>query len=243
MVLLLSGCTRNEPGEGATSGPAKTSGHAADPFATADRELAEARRDGRSASASDALPLPGSCESSMGLAMASRIAAPCTMVSEQESPPCNVHLSCRSMIAEIAKNCVYGAGGNALPANCSPSHEALSAADAVADFYGALNAKEYTRAYQMWGQGGAASGKSLSAFRQGFADTQSTRVTIISISNVEGAAGSLFTTIAVTVEAQMKNGRVEHFGGDYHMRRVNDVPGASVEQLRWHIGSAQLRRL
>ena len=242
MALLLSGCARNEQGEGATSEAAAT-GAAAAPFATAERELAEARRDGRSTSAADLPPVPGSCQSSMGLPMAQRIADQCTMVSDEEFPACNVHVTCRSMIAEIAKNCVYGAGGNALPADCSPSHDALRAADAVADFYGALNATEYNRAYQMWGQGGAASGKSLSAFRQGFADTQSTRVTIISIGDVEGAAGSLFATIAVTVEAQMKNGRIEHFAGDYHMRRVNDVPGASVEQLRWHIGSAQLRRL
>lgn len=242
MALLLSGCTRNEPGEGATAAAATAvSGHAPDPFAIAERELAEARRTGRSTSAADLPPVPGSCQSSMGLPMAQRIADQCTMVSEEEFPPCNVHVTCRSMIAEIAKNCVYGAGGNALPQGCTPSTEALRATNAAADFYVALNAKDFATAYHLWGQGGAASGKSLAEFQHGFADTRSTQLNVMSVSDVEGAAGSLYATVNVTLAATMNDGHTQRFRGDYIMRRVNDVPGASAEQLRWHIDSARLR--
>jgi hypothetical protein len=51
----------------------------------------------------------------------------------------------------------------------------------------------------------------------------------------EGAAGSIYVTEPVTFYGR-KNG-----GGDYRrpatvtLRRVNDVPGSSAEQRRWHI--------
>ena len=51
----------------------------------------------------------------------------------------------------------------------------------------------------------------------------------------EGAAGSLYYTAPVTVT---DGTRV--LKGDVVLRRVNDVPGATEEQLRWHIESTTL---
>ncbi len=48
----------------------------------------------------------------------------------------------------------------------------------------------------------------------------------------EGAAGSLFYTAPVTIISGPR--RIE---GEVVLKRVNDVPGASAEQLRWHIES------
>ena len=51
---------------------------------------------------------------------------------------------------------------------------------------------------------------------------------------MEGAAGSSYYTAPVTITANDKDGRPVRYEGQAVLRRVNDVPGASAEQLRWH---------
>ena len=46
---------------------------------------------------------------------------------------------------------------------------------------------------------------------------------------------------AAVFRAQLDDGRQQRFVGQYVVRRVNDVPGASADQLRWHIDSATLK--
>ena len=57
----------------------------------------------------------------------------------------------------------------------------------------------------------------------------------------EGAAGSIYQTVPVTVEATTDTGARQRFAGNYVVRRVNGVDGATAAQLRWHLGSATLR--
>lgn len=51
---------------------------------------------------------------------------------------------------------------------------------------------------------------------------------------MEGAAGSSYYSAPVTVTAADKDGRPVRIEGDAVLRRVNDVDGATPEQLRWH---------
>lgn len=51
----------------------------------------------------------------------------------------------------------------------------------------------------------------------------------------EGAAGSLYTTAPVTITDGKRTIR-----GEITLRRANDVPGATAEQLRWHIEATTL---
>lgn len=51
---------------------------------------------------------------------------------------------------------------------------------------------------------------------------------------MEGAAGSSFYTALVTITGGEKSGRPVRIEGEAVLRRVNDVPGASAAQLRWH---------
>lgn len=120
------------------------------------------------------------------------------------------------------------------------SDESAAAAQVVRDYYAALNAGDYARAHALWADGGAASGKSLAEFTQGFAHTRSTAAQIVSVSAPEGAMGSEFVTVAVDVHATLDNGAPQHFTGNYTVRRVNGVPGATAAQLNWHIGAASL---
>ena len=55
---------------------------------------------------------------------------------------------------------------------------------------------------------------------------------------LEGAAGSIYTS--VPAEFFFKDGLVK-MSGSLTLRRVNDVPGSTDEQRRWHIVKADLR--
>jgi len=52
---------------------------------------------------------------------------------------------------------------------------------------------------------------------------------------VEGAAGSLFVDVPVVLYGRYATGEAYHASGKATLRRVNDVPGATPEQLKWRI--------
>ncbi len=58
---------------------------------------------------------------------------------------------------------------------------------------------------------------------------------------MEGAAGSSYYTVPTTVTGTKADGTRVTLKGDVVMRRVNDVPGATPDQLRWHIDRVDLK--
>jgi hypothetical protein len=110
----------------------------------------------------------------------------------------------------------------------------------VRDYYAAIDRGDYRRAYGLWGDGGRASGQSYAGFVRGFARTAHTRVVAGKPYDAQGAAGSRYVTVPVTVDATLKNGTRQRFAGRYVLRRVNDVDGATPAQLRWHLAQAKL---
>ena len=122
------------------------------------------------------------------------------------------------------------------------SEKTPQAARAVVErYYAAIDRGQYATAYRLWSRGGHASGKSSRAFAAGFAKTRYARVLTGTPIGGNGAAGSVFVTIPVRVDAMLKDGTRQHFVGAYVLRRVNDVEGATREQRRWHLDSARLR--
>lgn len=98
----------------------------------------------------------------------------------------------------------------------------------------AIEFGRYAEARAQWGEKGAASGLDAAAYAAQF--TPYRRITIgFGDGEVEGAAGSLFYEVPVTFTGTLTAGRVDRREGRVTLRRVNDVPGASAEQLRWHI--------
>jgi len=57
---------------------------------------------------------------------------------------------------------------------------------------------------------------------------------------IEGAAGSQYATVPVTIGATLRDGRRQRFEGTYTLRR-SVVDGATAEQRRWRIVKADLR--
>jgi glucose/arabinose dehydrogenase len=117
-----------------------------------------------------------------------------------------------------------------------------TAVDVLKNYYAAINAKEYEKAYKLWSNEGEASDQTFDQFKKGFAETRSVEITITSEDLiVEGAAGSRFITIPVKIRSVMKNGKTQNFAGEYILRKVM-VDGATAEQMKWHINSATIKK-
>jgi hypothetical protein len=116
-----------------------------------------------------------------------------------------------------------------------------SPADVIRRYYDAIQRRQYDAAYALWGQSGQASGKTRAQFVNGFGETVQTSATIADSVRVEGAAGSQYATVPVTVDAVLRNGTHQHFVGTYTVRRAM-ADGATPEQRRWHIYTAHLQQ-
>ncbi|TPG43101.1 hypothetical protein EAH79_04605 [Sphingomonas koreensis] len=128
------------------------------------------------------------------------------------------------------------------PPAAEPSRGSSEAAVAVVErYYDAIDRGDFRTAYAQWDRDGQASNQSFAQFQRGFAQTASVSVDAGAPTNGEGAAGSVFVDVPVTVHATLKDGTEQRFAGRYTLRRVNDVDGASAEQLRWHLDSAVLK--
>ena len=57
---------------------------------------------------------------------------------------------------------------------------------------------------------------------------------------MEGAAGSSYYTSDAEITASDADGRPVRLEGPIVLRRVNDVPGSSAEERRWHIDRVEL---
>lgn len=108
----------------------------------------------------------------------------------------------------------------------------------VESYYAAINAHDYERAYSYWG----APAQTFEQFRDGFADTASVRAQVGTPSRIEGAAGSRYIDIPVTIVAQTTAGETQRFEGTYTLRK-SVVDGASPAQRRWHIDRAAMRKV
>lgn len=119
---------------------------------------------------------------------------------------------------------------------------ARGAVNVLRHYYADLDRGDFHAAYQRWGNGGLDSRQSFADFKRGFAETASTAITPGQPGDSEGAAGSLYIDVPVTIYARLKNGATQTFSGHYTLRRVNNVPGSTQAQRRWHIYSADLKK-
>ena len=119
------------------------------------------------------------------------------------------------------------------------STSAAAAADVVRRYYGAIEARDFRRAYEMWGNAGQASGKTLDAFTSGFRDTKSVDVDVGTPGRIDAAAGSRYVEVPVVVRAVTNDGRAQRFTGTYVLRRTV-VEGSSAAAREWHIYSARI---
>jgi membrane-bound inhibitor of C-type lysozyme len=110
------------------------------------------------------------------------------------------------------------------------------AADVVQTYYAELGQKAYAKAWALWADGGRASGfASAEAFAKSFDRYAQYDAQVGGPGAPEGAAGSIYVTVPVVIYGRLKTGAEVHEKGEATLRRVNDVPGSTAEQRRWHL--------
>lgn len=123
-----------------------------------------------------------------------------------------------------------------LPMLASEAQKGESGARRVLLEWGdALEKKDFARAYTQFRHPPF----SEADYRSRFADYDEIEVEI-SDGRMEGAAGSVYFTAPTAISGTTKVESQYELSGDVVLRRVNDVPGATEEQLRWKIESADL---
>ena len=127
-----------------------------------------------------------------------------------------------------------GISDSSNPADTSTSPDAI-----VGRYYDDIRAANYIAAYRLWSDDGRASGQTLDQFASGFANTAEVSVTVSGRITVEGAAGSQYATVPVSVRALTRDGNTQIFAGTYTLRRAM-ADGATPEQRRWRIYSARI---
>lgn len=70
-----------------------------------------------------------------------------------------------------------------------------------------------------------------------FGDFTAIRADVGPAGDSEGAAGSIYVTVPARITATRKDGARTIIAETATLRRVNDVPGSTAEQRRWHIVS------
>jgi len=92
-----------------------------------------------------------------------------------------------------------------------------TAASLVNSYYNAVNRHEYARAYTYFGPNGGP--KPYSDFAEGYQDTEHVSV-LTGAAQSDGAAGSIYYTIPVAIDAVTDDGRHRQFAGCYVTRLV-----------------------
>lgn len=109
----------------------------------------------------------------------------------------------------------------------------------ITDYYAAINARDFRRAYEAWGAAGEATGQSFEEFAAGFENTEQVSVEIGRPGRIEPAAGSRYVEVPVMIRARTTSGDEQQFEGTYTMRQTR-VDGATPAQRRWHIYAANV---
>ena len=119
----------------------------------------------------------------------------------------------------------------ALAPTVTPPSESRDPAKVVVAWAKAMTLKDWASAYLYWGDHGARSGLTLAQFSAKWGKLANPEFELHP-GDTEGGAGSLYYTAPIVlIDGQ------RHVRGEIVLRRVNDVDGASPEQLRWHIES------
>ena len=139
----------------------------------------------------------------------------------------------------------YGAGQNSLdfasdrpesPDTGGPGNLPESPVAAVEDYYRAINAKEYERAYRYWDS----PSQSLDQFIRGFGDTASVQLLVDPSPQVEGAAGSSYAKVSTVLVTQRRDGSERVFAGCYEMKKSNLRPEDGALRQGWRISRANM---
>ena len=116
-----------------------------------------------------------------------------------------------------------------------PPSESCDPAQVVVAWAKTMTLKQWGSAYLYWGDHGARSGLTPAQFAAKWGKLTNPEFELHP-GTTEGGAGSLYYTAPIVLIDGPR-----HVTGEIVLRRVNDVDGASAEQLRWHIESLTIK--
>ena len=128
------------------------------------------------------------------------------------------------------------------PATLTPEAERTEtgARNVLISFARAIELKEFDQAWQMM-DAQSRDRWARAEFTALFSDLGEITVAVPG-GTMEGAAGSSYYNAPMTITATAADGRPIRHDGEVVLRRANDVPGASAEDLRWHIERVEMDR-
>ena len=118
---------------------------------------------------------------------------------------------------------------------------AQGAGQVMQRFGGLLEQRKFAEARQLWSDGGKASGLSEAEFIAANDKYAEIHSEVGAPGQMEGAAGSAYVDIPFRLYGTLKTGKPFNLVGQVTLRRVNDVPGSTEEQRRWHIYRSGLK--
>lgn len=111
------------------------------------------------------------------------------------------------------------------------------AAGQVVQHYGALiEQRSWTESWKLW-----SNSDSAKAFDRNWNNASEVHMEIGKPGDSEGAAGSIYITVPAIFYGTTKTGISFRRAADVILRRVNDVPGSTEAQRRWHIERIELK--
>ena len=117
------------------------------------------------------------------------------------------------------------------------SKSAEGAGQVLQSFGALIEQKRFGEARRLWSGGSPQSQMPDAEFAAPYKDYSEVHLQVGAPGDMEGAAGSLYIDIPVVLYGRLANGRQASRSGTATLRRVNDVPGSTEEQRRWHIAS------
>jgi hypothetical protein len=115
---------------------------------------------------------------------------------------------------------------------------AQGAAQVVQGYYGLLEQKRFDDAQDLWSDNSAVGEQEDAVFARRFDGFSEIHANVGAPGETEGAAGSIYVTVPVQVYARVAaTGKPWYELRQVVLRRVNDVPGSSEADRRWHISA------
>jgi hypothetical protein len=109
--------------------------------------------------------------------------------------------------------------------------KSAEAAGQVVQHYGALvEQRRFSDAERLWGDADAAN-----RFTLALLPISDLHMEIGDLGRPEGAAGSIYVEMPVSFYGSLRSGDPVRKAATVTLRRVNDVPGSTEAQRRWHI--------
>lgn len=121
------------------------------------------------------------------------------------------------------------------PEEVAETPEARAAVAVAERFAQLVEQRRFDAARRLYADGGAVSGLTGAQFAARFEEFETIDVAIGSPPRIEGAAGSLYAEVPLTMTGKLTGGAAYSRSGTVTLRRSNNVPGASEEQLQWRI--------